>query len=182
MDRYRLKEVLEQDEGRKSKKYKDTENKWTIGIGHLMSRAIAPDAYELATGDTVDNPTVLPSDVGEISDAAIDAIYYDDVQVAIDDAVDWLVGDTGSSSRWHALGHVRQEIVANMSFNLGRRSDPDDGGLDSFVKFRAALLDEDWEEAADEMVDSDWYDQVGNRSVRLVAAMRSNDPDDLYDS
>ena len=37
---------------------------------------------------------------------------------------------------------------------------------------KAAVEAGDWEKAADEMVDSDWYDQVGNRAKDLVERMR----------
>ena len=37
---------------------------------------------------------------------------------------------------------------------------------------RAAVLRGDWSAAADEMVNSRWYGQVGNRSRDLVRRMR----------
>ena len=38
---------------------------------------------------------------------------------------------------------------------------------------REALLEGDYNKAADEMIDSKWYNQVGNRSKTLVKMMRS---------
>jgi lysozyme len=40
-----------------------------------------------------------------------------------------------------------------------------------FRKLRAALEVGDYRRAADEMVDSAWYGQAGNRSKRLVGMM-----------
>ena len=38
---------------------------------------------------------------------------------------------------------------------------------------KAAVEESDWERAADEMVDSNWYKQVGDRAKDLVARMRN---------
>ena len=38
---------------------------------------------------------------------------------------------------------------------------------------KAGVDARDWNRAADEMVDSRWYDQVTNRAKRLVARMRA---------
>ena len=37
----------------------------------------------------------------------------------------------------------------------------------------AHLANNDYEKAADEMIDSNWYKQVGRRSKRLVERMRN---------
>ena len=58
-------------------------------------------------------------------------------------------------------------IVANMMFNLGASR------LAGFKKFLAAIEKEDWDSAADEMVDSRWHKQVPERSGRLIARMRA---------
>ena len=65
------------------------------------------------------------------------------------------------------LPEEAQRIIANMMFNLG---------LPSMKKFRGMkrCVDErNWAGAADEMVDSKWYDQVTNRANRLVKRMRA---------
>lgn len=175
MNMQRLQEVLEQDEGRRNKKYLDSEGHSTIGIGHLMANAVQPDAYELATGNEVAGPTVLPSNIGVISDEAVNAIFNDDLTEAIEIAERWVIGN-GSPSRWYTLSAVRKEIIVNMAFNLGPYK------LSGFVKTRAAIVTGDFDTAAAEMMDSRWATQVGNRAIRLSTAMRSNDPNNLYDS
>ena len=52
-----------------------------------------------------------------------------------------------------------------MCFNLGYPR------LSKFKKFLAAARNEDWETAADEMMDSKWATQVGDRAVRLREKM-----------
>lgn len=64
------------------------------------------------------------------------------------------------------LGDVRQEVLVNMAFNMGMPK------LSGFKRFFAALSEKNYSQAADEMKDSAWYRQVGDRAVRLVYAMR----------
>ena len=59
-----------------------------------------------------------------------------------------------------------QQIIANMMFNLGRPR------LSKFVGMKRGVDSQDWNAAADEMVDSRWYRQVGARAERLVNRMR----------
>ena len=60
-----------------------------------------------------------------------------------------------------------RDILINMAFNLGEPR------LFKFVRLRKALEEENWFEAAHEMQESLWYDDVGLRSKRLVDRMLS---------
>jgi len=60
-----------------------------------------------------------------------------------------------------------QQIVANMMFNMGRPR------LSKFKGMKRGVDAQDWNAAADEMVDSTWYRQVTNRADRLVERMRN---------
>ena len=64
-------------------------------------------------------------------------------------------------SWWRNLDDERQRVMANMCFNLGYPR------LSKFVKFLAAMQEEDWSKAGEEMLDSKWATQVGNRAQRL---------------
>jgi lysozyme len=64
---------------------------------------------------------------------------------------------------WATCPETVQEILANMAFNLGTTR------LARFRDLRAAVARHDWEAAADAMVDSARYHQVGERSKRLVS-------------
>lgn len=66
-----------------------------------------------------------------------------------------------------ALDPMRQGVLQNMCFNLGFE------GLEKFPKFLMACAQGDWNAAADEMRDSLWAKEVGNRAVRLEQQMRS---------
>ena len=60
-----------------------------------------------------------------------------------------------------------QLILANMMFNLGPER------LAGFKKFLAAVKERDYQQAADEMMDSQWYRQVKKRGEELVTRMRA---------
>lgn len=67
------------------------------------------------------------------------------------------------------LDGVRQRVLVDMGFNLG---------IPILLKFQnmwAAIEDEDWIEAAEQMLDSRWAKQVGRRAVRLADAMRTGE-------
>jgi lysozyme len=59
-----------------------------------------------------------------------------------------------------------------MMFNLGYSR------MSKFKNFRSAIENRNWLKAADEMVDSKWYDQVTNRAKRLVARIKAVESDD----
>ena len=65
------------------------------------------------------------------------------------------------------LSIIRASVVLNMCFNLGIL------GFSKFKKTIKYLEDEDFTNAADEMLDSRWANQVGRRAVRLSEQMRS---------
>ncbi len=94
----------------------------------------------------------------------------------LDDEIDLLlsndirdsIGDCHRLVRsFDQLSDVRQEVLVNMMFNLGYAR------LAGFKKFLGALSRSDWTEAANQMLDSKWADQVGNRADRLAKAMRT---------
>ena len=60
-----------------------------------------------------------------------------------------------------------KSVVGDMSYNMGPSR------LAGFKKFIAALQGNNYSGAADEMVNSKWYKQVGNRSKEHEAIMRS---------
>ena len=64
------------------------------------------------------------------------------------------------------LGQARQNVCVNMIFNLGLK------GFLGFKKMIAALEQQDYETAADEMIDSLWAEQVKGRAVELAEIMR----------
>lgn len=70
-------------------------------------------------------------------------------------------------SIYNALTPVRQQVLVSMAFNLGQPK------YARFVRFWDAIHREDWDDAADEMLQSKWARQVGRRATELAAMMRT---------
>lgn len=63
------------------------------------------------------------------------------------------------------LDSVRKDVIIDMVFNLG---------ITRFLKFKETikhLINQDYESAAAEMVNSQWANQVGERAIELAAMM-----------
>jgi lysozyme len=78
------------------------------------------------------------------------------VQTELDQRLPW----------WREMTDARQNVLANMCFNLGINR------LMGFGKTLAYMRVGEYEAAAGEMLDSKWAKQVGARAVRLAALMR----------
>jgi len=69
----------------------------------------------------------------------------------------------------HELDSNRYYVLVNMVFNLGLV------GISRFKKMWAAISSRDYEQAALEMLDSKWANQVGNRAVELSEIMKTGE-------
>ena len=67
------------------------------------------------------------------------------------------------------LDDARRGALINMTYNMGI------GGLLTFKKMLTAMNKGNWEEAAREMLDSDYAKQVGLRAQRLAEQMRKGE-------
>ena len=65
------------------------------------------------------------------------------------------------------LDEPRQEVLINMSFNMGLPT------LSKFTRTLQAIKNGRYSDAADEMLDSKWARQVGKRAERLSKQMRT---------
>lgn len=134
MNKISLAKQLTIDEGKKSKPYKDTVGKLTIGVGRNLD------------------------DVG-LSD--------DEIQYLLDNDINRVIGDLDVALPWwSALSEERQQVLANMCFNLGITR------LLAFKNTLEAMEEGRYDAAANGMMASLWYRQVGARAMRLVERMR----------
>lgn len=156
MNRNVLKQFIEAAEGRRLACYLDTEGIPTIGVGVNLAEPRNEKRVEVL-GRVVGN---LKAGREELTDREVDWLLDGDIELAIQDARTVI-------ANFDELDSARQTVLVDMAFNLGRRR------LASFKRMRAALLEERFDEAADEMVDSRWFRQVKGRGARNVAAMRS---------
>ena len=140
-----LQEELENDEGVKYEVYLDHLGYPTFGIGHLI---------------TDDDPECGASVGTEISRDRVKEAFETDVEGVLSDCERLYV-------QFEHLPEEVQLIVANMMFNMGYSR------LSRFKGMHRGVDARDWNAAADEMVDSQWYNQVTNRADRLVVRMRN---------
>ena len=145
MDTYRLREELANDEGCKYEVYLDHLGYPTFGIGHLI---------------TDDDPECGASVGTEVDSDRVQEAFEADVESVLSDCERLYV-------QFEHLPEEAQLIIANMMFNMGYTR------LSKFKGMKRGVDARDWESAADEMVDSKWYDQVTRRADRLVVRMRS---------
>jgi lysozyme len=145
MDIEKLREQLKIDEGCVYEIYNDHLGYATFGIGHLVLESDPENGQEIGT---------------PVSESRVIEAFEQDVQTVLSDCA-ILYPD------FDELPEEVQQIVANMMFNLGRPR------LSAFKGMKAGVDAREWNEAADQMVDSRWYRQVGARAERLVERMRN---------
>jgi len=145
MNLEQLRLEIEADEGCKYEIYLDHLGLPTCGIGHLVIEGDEEHGQEVGT---------------KVTQERVAELFEQDVQVTLDEC-------RRLYEAFDELPEEVQHILANMMFNMGRPR------LSGFKKFNAAVAAGEWEEAAEEMIDSRWYRQVTNRADRLVTRMRA---------
>ena len=140
-----LRKELELDEGCKHETYLCSQNVVTGGIGHMITEWDDEKYVEVGV---------------EIPDEHVKAWFNKDIETVLSDC-ELLYDD------FDHLPEEAQLIIANMMFNLGYPR------LKKFVGMKAGVDARDWNKAADEMIDSNYYKQLPNRAGRLVKRMRS---------
>lgn len=131
-------EQLKIDEGCRLTAYQDTVGVWTIGYGH--------------TGGVKKGDKITQKD-------ADDFLLADTIQAAID--------ASSLPVNFDGLNAVRQAVLINMSFNLGKPR------LLAFKRTLLAIAIRDFDNAALYMLQSKWAKQVKDRSVRLAKQMKT---------
>ena len=144
MDINKLREELEFDEGCIYEIYNDHLGYPTFGIGHLVLESDSEHGEPVGTA-------VSKERVIECFEKDLESVQKDCYRLYND---------------FDDLPETVQEIIANMLFNMGL------GRMKAFQGMKRNVDARQWDKAADEMVDSRWYSQVGERSKRLVEKMR----------
>ncbi len=145
MDIEKLREELIADEGMRLDVYRCTENHLTVGVGHKI---VAGDAEH----GKPEGFTITERRMKQLFDLDI-AIVREDCHRLYEDFAD--------------LPEEAQRIIANQMFNMGLPT------MKRFRGMKRCVDERNWAGAADEMVDSRWYEQVTNRANRLVKRMRA---------
>ena len=153
-----LMEKLIAHEGLRLQVYKDSLGIATIGIGrNLEDRGITPEELEW-----MDIPNMAIVHTMGITEA--DAMYLaqNDVQIVEEELL-------RSHPCVENLDAVRQLVLVDMAFNMGVPR------LGKFKKMWAAIHENNFDEAAKEMLDSRWANQVKSRSTKLAHAMHTGE-------
>ena len=145
MDLNKLRDELEADEGCRYEIYLDHLGYLTFGIGHLVTKD--DPEYDWEVGTSIDTVRVHET-------------FEQDIKTVLSDC-NRLYED------FEDLPEEAQRVIANMMFNMGYPR------LSKFEGMKSGVDARDWNQAADEMVDSRWYYQVINRANRLVERMRN---------
>jgi len=140
-----LRKQLEIDEGVEYEIYNDNLGYATFGVGHLVLESDPEYADEIGT---------------PVSESRVVEAFESDCESVLRDC-NILYEDFGD------LPEEAQQVIANMMFNMGRPR------LSKFKGMKRGVDSRNWNEAADEMVDSGWYKQVTNRADRLVERIRA---------
>lgn len=142
----RIQKQLEIDEGVKYVIYIDHLGYPTFGVGHRITREDKEYWEPIGTA---------------VSEKRVRAAFEKDLCTAIGDC-EAIYGE--GFSRWPRDVH---EVLVNMMFNMGRTR------MRKFKKMKAALMRQDWKEAAKEGRDSRWHKQVPNRAERLMTKLEN---------
>lgn len=137
----KLKAMIKRHEGLRLDVYECSTGHKTVGYGHKLTQS---ELSVLVSPITLDKAEHL---------------FMTDLVDAIMDTTG-LIGDS-----YYKLSDVRRAVLIDMCFNLGR------GGLAGFKNMLSAVNAEDWQEAHDEMLNSRYAKQVGDRAVELADMM-----------
>lgn len=171
---------------------------WNMGLSVLVLARLLPTrsrAYfakgknAMGTPDLVVNPSAPRNLVDQLCrDEGFNPLPYKDSRGVLtigyginiedgglnEDEARLVLSYRASAVRWNLvttlpwvgrLDAVRQDVLVNMAYNLGLH------GLLKFRKMLAHAAEGQWQEAADEMLNSDWEKQVHARAHRLAVQM-----------
>ena len=161
-----LRQLLIDEEGCELEAYKDSEDIWTIAIGH-----------NLETDQTEEELSILGLD-DELEDwegfAITEAQAFELFDLDVEEAINDLY-PAFTSEDIARLNATRYAVLVSMVFQMGG------AGVRKFKNFVKAVKTEDWDTAALEMIyanpkvkrHSKWYLQTPDRCQRAADAMRT---------
>lgn len=165
-----IKKQLMIDEGYRLEVYLDTMALPTFGIGHMITRR-DPEFYSVNQAyPFLFNAAIDPEDKIEqfhqskskisISVQRVEQVFEQDLTNICADCKNVFPG-------FQNFPEEIQQILGNMMFNLGRSR---------FLEFKnliKAIETKAYKEAAEAIIDSLWFRQVGDRGKRLVARLET---------
>lgn len=139
-----VKEDLIRHEGYVAEIYLCSEGYPTFGIGHMVTEEDMEYTWPVGT---------------PVTDERILEVFKKDCEIAYTDACALVLNFAGQAPD-------AQRVLVNMAFNLGRNR------LSKFKNMLKYVNEGNYLMAANEMINSKWYGQVGRRSAELVDIMK----------
>ena len=161
MIKHTIVEQLILHEGVKLECYRCPAGKWTIGVGRNLEATglLNHEQERILRTNSLNKVHVI-----ELLQER--GITYSEAMFLLNNDIIRIRAELERDYRWFKfLNEVRQKVVIDMRFNLGRT------GFAGFKKMIRHLELENYCYVAEEMADSKWYSQVGERSKRLIRMM-----------
>ncbi|HAT6345327.1 TPA: glycoside hydrolase family protein [Aeromonas hydrophila] len=156
---------LQYDEGLKLVLYRDTENKWTIGIGHLISND--PSISKAKAVSILEQKLQIAlTPEGRITHAEASWLFQRDLL-----RVKQGIAQASFCAVYEGLDDVRKSAIQNMVFQLGVH------GVSQFKKMWNFINTGNFEAAAMEGLNSKWNKQTPNRAKRVTETLRTGRTD-----
>jgi LysM repeat protein len=153
-----IKTTIMSSEGFRSKSYFDPPNqRVNKAIGYGFNITSRRDSSQLLKNLGLDPKKVIQG-TQEINQQQAEYLLDEAIKVAMADA-------KYAAPNFESYPETVKSILIDMAYNMGGER------LSKFKLMISALNNKDYKKAAKEMVDSDWYNQVGERSKRLVSIM-----------
>jgi GH24 family phage-related lysozyme (muramidase) len=145
---------IEHWEGRRYKTYTDTMGHPTVGVGFNLDangaqaaiQALGLDYQQVRAGTQL------------LTDAQVDTLLQQTVNQAVSAA-------QTAVTTFNSVPGDKQIVIVDMVFNLGL------AGFSKFLQTIKAINAQDWQTASQQMQQSAWFNQVGNRAKADVAVM-----------
>ena len=153
--RQEVAQFITRHEGYRTHVYVDTLGHPSIGVGFNLDRGGARDAIAGVGADY----DAVRAGTQDLTNDQVDTLFSSDLDGYIQSAYRQV-------SNFEQLARPAQKVVLDM-MGMG------EAAFSGFHHMIAALNACDYNRAADEMVNSTWYTQVGNRGPEDVAVMRS---------
>ncbi|KAN0044934.1 hypothetical protein ACTA71_006460 [Dictyostelium dimigraforme] len=158
-----LEDMLKYDEGERLIMYQDTQNYYTIGIGHKITDSKNKEDAIKALEDQIGGKIKRDSEKITISNIESGRLFEMDKSEAINS----IQNNSTLSAIYNNLDSNRQMALINMVFQMGA------GGVLKFTKSLKLIEEKKWDEAAAELKNSIWNSQTTNRSNRVISVFKT---------
>jgi len=136
----------------------------TFGLSMLQSDLIKDEGYSaLPYLDTANPPNIS---IGVGRNLTIVGVSSDEVILMLNNDISRATTALDLSYPWwRTLPRGAQRVMLNLVFNMGLKT------FSGFVKFLGHMEKQEWDGAIQELHNSKWYTEVGERGPRMCARL-----------